>query len=353
MDAVSFAPPDSVIRDFFPDQSPISITKHGNGLIHHTVKLVMPSGKYLLQQINRQVFPHPDILALNIQRIHQHLATQATPFQLLEPVYTHRKQAYAISPNQHYWRMFRFIDQAHAIDKVQTEQQAFLAGQAFGSFIFLLRDLAPQHIQEAIPDFHNSLRRWQHFEYILQSDPRQRARLVRAEIQVLQQHHSLFEYIAMLSLPTRLVHNDAKIGNILFSNTTGQALAVTDWDTVMPGTLLADFGDLTRSIINPVAEDHPNIQDVVINIPLFRALCQGFLQALEGILHPIEKENLIKGAQWIVLEQMLRFLTDYIAGDTYYAIHHPDHNLDRARNQAKLFMELLEHEDSLSPCIQC
>jgi hypothetical protein len=350
---MNFPVPDSVIRDFFPNQSPLSIEWHGNGLIQHTAKLSMPYGKYLLQRINLQVFPEPGILAHNIRRIHQHLSSQATTFRILSPVYTHQQQAYAISADHQYWRLFDFIDEAHAIDKVMLPHQAHLAGQAYGTFIQLLSDFPPHHLQDAIPEFHNSILRWHHFNQILEADPLGRTRLALPEIDIIRRHHNLFYEINQLPLPRRIVHNDAKIGNILFCNNTGHVRAVTDWDTVMPGTLLADFGDLTRSIINPVAEDHPNPRDIILNIPLFEALCDGFLSALDATILPIEKTNLIKGAQWIVLEQAMRFLGDFIAGDTYYAVQHPDHNLDRARNQCCLFNELLEHEDELRLYTQC
>jgi hypothetical protein len=353
MGLVNIQIPDTVISEFFPGQTPLSFSPHGNGLINHTLKLLMPSGKYLLQRVNLQVFPDPDTLAHNIHQLHQHLSNQASSLQILQPVYTHDNQPYAISPDRQYWRIFEFIDHAQATDQVQDPQQAFLTGQAFGTFLRLLSTLPPTALRETIPHFHNSMMRWTSFCRILQSDPHQRAAMALPEIQTIQHHHRIFHDIASLPLPTRIVHNDAKIGNILFCNATGKVLAVTDWDTVMPGTLLADFGDLTRSIVNPFPEDHPNIDEVDINIPHFQKLCEGFLQALDSVMLPIEKDNLLKGAQWIVLEQAMRFLADYIAGDTYYTIDYPDHNLVRARNQCKLFTMLLEHEKELLRYIQC
>ena len=152
--------------------------------------------------------------------------------------------------------------------------------------------------------------------------------------------------------PVRITHNDAKLGNVLFEKTTGRILAVTDWDTIMPGCMLADFGDLARSLISPVEEDSPRYDKIQVQLPYFEELCRGFLEDTSNILTTVEKQHLVLGAKWIILEQALRFLDDYLSGDSYYPVCYTEHNKTRATNQLRLFQELLKNEAAMEAIVR-
>jgi thiamine kinase-like enzyme len=171
-------------------------------------------------------------------------------------------------------------------------------------------------------------------------------------IEEVKRHHDIFFEVQSLPTPVRITHNDAKLGNVLFEKTTGRILAVTDWDTIMPGCILADFGDLARSLISPVEEDSPRYDKIQVQLPYFEELCRGFLEDTSNILTTVEKQHLVLGAKWIILEQALRFLDDYLSGDLYYPVCYPEHNKTRATNQLRLFQELLKNEAAMQAIVR-
>jgi N-acetylhexosamine 1-kinase len=158
--------------------------------------------------------------------------------------------------------------------------------------------------------------------------------------------------VRSLNLPERATHNDPKIGNVLFDQNNGEAIALIDWDTIQAGSLLSDFGDMARTMTPTFSEDHQRSEEVVVNPELFAAMAEGFLQPLRGLMSPAEAENLLQGAYWIVLEQAMRFLDDYLGGDVYYKIRYPAHNIDRARNQLALYRSLREREERLQKMLR-
>lgn len=248
--------------------------------------------------------------------------------------------------------MFDFIEGGFSSERAESSQQAFLAGKAFGAFAASLSDLDPDLLTETLPDFHNSVKRWQHFEEVLASDPAGRISDAMPLIEEVERHHDIFFEVQALPTPVRITHNDAKLGNVLFEKTTGRILAVTDWDTIMPGCILADFGDLARSLISPVEEDSPRYNKIQVQLPYFEELCRGFLEDTSYILTTVEKEHLVLGAKWIILEQALRFLNDYLSGDLYYPVCYAEHNKTRATNQLRLFQELLKNEAAMQAIVR-
>lgn len=336
---------------FFPGQSLHFARPYGSGHIHRTFKVEMAGGdgarRYLLQQFNHRVFTHPEVVAANIGQVHRHLSGKRFGQAVLTPVNGPRGEAYFISDEGSYWRAFEFIDGAFSVERAESPQQAFQAGKAFGAFAAALHELPPILIRETIPGFHDSAARWKAFKEIENADPLRRCAIAKEDIDFLKKHQSIFFQVQTMAFPLRVVHNDAKLGNVLFAQDTGEVLAVTDWDTIMPGSILADFGDLVRSIVNPTEEDDPNLDAVQVQMPFFEALCRGFLAETLHLLSREEKENLVWGAQWIILEQALRFLSDFLAGDVYYSVKYPDHNLTRARNQMQLYRSVTDHRETM------
>lgn len=314
----------------------IDVTPLGSGHIHRTYKISSTGGNFLLQQFNARVFTRPEQVMANITKVHRHLRYNKGIQPVLTPVGLPSGEALWTDALEQQWRMFEFIEGGHAVEVVENPQQAYLIGRAFGAFAAALADLNPAQLCETIPGFHDSLARWRAFQQVLAEDPVGRAASAREEIDALQRQCHLFETPANLGLPQRVTHNDAKAGNVLLRADGSDFLAVVDWDTIMPGYVLADFGDLVRSIVSPVAEDAPSTEQVQVRLPLFEALCQGFLSEAQCFITPKERRHLVLGAQWITLEQAMRFLHDYLAGDVYYAAQYDAHNLTRARNQLTL-----------------
>lgn len=340
---------------FFPEAEVVTASPHGSGLIQRSYRVAIRRGEttasYLLQQFNTDVFPQPEAVAANIRCVYEHLSGKDFPYALLRPVYAPSGNAFFVSERGDYWRVFEFFEQAFSIEKVHTPRAAFLAGQAFGAFSAALQDIPSGLLRETIPGFHDSAARWEQFLKIVAADPAGRTRSVEPEMDFLHSRSALFFNIRDVALPPRIAHNDAKIGNVLFDKNSGEVLAVIDWDTLMPGSILADFGDLARSSLNPVEEDDPRLESVQVQLPFFWALCRGFLPPLATLLTPVEKAHLVAAAQWITLEQALRFLSDYIAGDVYYPVRHAEHNLIRARNQLALFQSMEKEKIALSEIV--
>lgn len=346
----------AVINFFLPGCTVQKAEEHGSGHIHQTYRVLTnasrASGCFLAQQFNHHVFQNPEQVASNIAKVHAHLAAQPLDTAILCPVSSPDESFFYISETGHFWRMFDFIEGGFSSERAESSQQAYLAGKAFGAFAASLSDLDPNLLTETLPDFHNSVKRWQHFEKVVASDPAGRVTEAMPLIEAVKRHHDIFFEVQALPTPVRITHNDAKLGNVLFEKTTGRILAVTDWDTIMPGCLLADFGDLTRSLISPVEEDSPRYDKIQVQLPYFEELCRGFLEDTSNILTTVEKEHLVLGAKWIILEQALRFLDDYLSGDLYYPVCYPEHNKTRATNQLRLFQELLKNEAAMQAIVR-
>ncbi len=343
---------EDVVREFFPDRKSHSIEPFGTGNINDTFKLSL-SGKpsresyYLLQRLNHQVFRKPWKVMGNIERVYRHLSAFEGLSCLLEPIALPSGKLLFEDVAGNYWRVFPFYPGKASPERADTPVQAFEAARSIGRFLACLTSLDPSEISHTIPDFHNSPARYRHFLEQVNTDPAGRLAQVGQEVQIIHQHHGIFGEVVDLRLPQRVVHNDTKISNVLFDADTGKACGLIDWDTIMPGSLLSDFGDMVRSFVSPVEEDHPDPLRVAIRLPIFQALCRGFVPELEGNADPRELDNLVLGALWITLEQAMRFLGDFIAGDIYYKVSRPAHNLDRARNQLALFRRLLERREEL------
>ena len=234
----------------------------------------------------------------------------------------------------------------------QTPAQAEQAGRAFGEFQSLLADLPAPRLHETIPDFHNTPLRYAALERAIAADACGRVAAAQPEIEFVGRRRALAPALLDLhragEIPERIVHNDAKITNVLLDAATGAGLCVVDLDTVMPGLSLYDFGDMVRTMTSPTAEDETDLSQVEVQLPLFEALARGYLAAAGCFLNAAERAQLVTAGKLITLEQGVRFLTDFLSGDTYYKTQRPDQNLDRCRTQLKLVASLERHEVALT-----
>ncbi|MBN1901613.1 aminoglycoside phosphotransferase family protein [Candidatus Sumerlaeota bacterium] len=339
-----------------------NIEPYGSGFIHDTYLAVFISGgviyRFILQKFNRSIFKQPPLVMDNIVRVTDHLreklkSTQPDDWQrrTLSPVPASSGFFYSRDAEGEYWRMYEFIEGGATFDKLEKPQQAFEAARAFGSFQAMLADLPAPRLHETIPDFHNTPKRLRDFQKALETDPLNRAKEAKPEIQFAIEQESIAPVLLDLhekgEIPERVTHNDSKITNVIFDADSGEGLCVIDLDTVTPGLSLYDFGDMARSMGCPVLEDEEDLDKVYIHQPLYRHLAGGYLSGAGEALTKTEKENLVFGAILICYEQGLRFLGDYILGDPYYKTKYPGENLRRARVQFKLTRSLIENKEEL------
>lgn len=346
-----------ILAQFLNFDQVISTVKLGKGHIHQTllaeVLIEDERQKYVLQQINHQVFTNPLSVMQNLEKIAHHLQQKKDyPLITLTPILTQEGELLLQSEEKNYWRLLPFFEHTFTVSKVEYPTQAFQAAKAFGQFSKALADFPSDTLVFTIPDFHNSPKRYNYYKEVVSQAEKTRLEAAKEVISVVEENAFLLDFIQELSLPLRVVHNDTKIDNVLLHEETKEGCCVIDLDTVMPDTILADFGDMVRTFTNSEAEDSPDYQKIKARIEIFEALCEGYLLELKNILTIEEKENLLEGAKWIILEQCLRFLTDYLAGDVYYPINYSTHNLVRATNQMYLFQSILRQEKEMRNCIE-
>ena len=305
-------------------------------------------GRFFLQRLNRHVFPDLDALMENVARVTRHVGG---PLRLVP---TREGLAWARDDQGDVWRLYGFIEGAVGRTMASAADAERAAG-AFGAFQRALADLPGPRLHETIPHFHDTPRRLESFECAVQRDSAGRAAEARKEIAQVQGRRELAAVLvkaaASGTVPERIVHNDAKLANVLFDAASGEALCVVDLDTVMPGLALFDFGDLVRSMATRAAEDERDTSRVRLEPELFESIARGYVAATRELLTPAERELLVPAAQVIVFEQAVRFLIDHLEGDRYYRIARPGHNLDRGRTQLALLDALLAAERALQQIV--
>lgn len=312
----------------------------GEGLINQTWQFDTSDGRWLLQKINTNLFRNPEALMNNFAAIARHLLNDADyPLRVAAPVAAHDGRLFHTDPDGACWRVFPFFENTVAPERLPTPVQAYEAARAYAHFIKALRNFPAETLYEPLPGFHHTVARYAQFRTVLENDPVGRLAAVGQEVEaVLAAEKYALEVSDLIvsgQLPVRVTHNDTKAGNVLLDATTHHAVSVIDWDTVMPGTVLSDYGDMVRTFVSDRYEDDP-ADGLHIRPDVLAALNKGFLEVAGSFLTPAEIEALPLGARWIVTEQALRFLTDYIAGDVYYKVTDAEHNLRRARNQLAL-----------------
>lgn len=332
---------------------------YGSGHINDTYRVVHRLGTRdvptILQRINHQIFKNPVALMDNVQRVTTHLRQKLGSDQArraLTLIPTRDGQALHRDAVGHFWRAYVFIEQARTYDAVESTDQAFQAARAFGAFQQMLADLPPPRLHETIPDFHHTPKRFAALEAARQTDPAGRVRDVGPELEFAFQRQSLTGVLLDAGLPERITHNDTKFNNVMLDDATGDGVCVIDLDTVMPGLALYDFGDMVRTTTSPAREDERDLAQVRMQFPMFEALVRGYLSTAGAFLTPAEKALLPVAGQLITFEIGLRFLTDYLNGDTYFKVHREGHNLDRCRSQFRLVASIECQESNMHQLVE-
>jgi len=306
------------------------------------IELDDPPGSYLLQRLNPDVFPDAASVMENIACVTGHLARKAVRVPALVP--TSQGGAWIEDAGGSCWRMYTFITGSHVFEQTGSARVAQSAARAFGAFIAALDDYRGTPLHTPLPGFHDTPARLARLDSAARADAVGRLAGAEREVVSLLAQGMLAEEFAALaaSAPRRIVHNDAKLSNVLLDDATGEAVCVVDLDTVMPGCALHDFGDMVRSMTTTAAEDEADLLQVAVKYDLFEGVARGFLEGCGTLLTPEEKDGLLLAGRALTLEQAARFLTDYLEGDIYYRDTRGDQNMRRARAQLRMF-ESLSH----------
>jgi len=354
-----------IFNSFHAEGSFSSAVTCGSGHIHDTYRIINAEKEkddYILQRINNNVFKNIPELQQNIERVTRHIQFKLSQIpgsdikrESLTLIRANDGKSWIRDENNNFWRLFIYITDHRSYDIVDSPSKASEGGRAIGRFQAMLADLPGEPLHETIPYFHHIGKRLETFVNSVRSDRAGRAAGVSEEIDFVMKRADEMKVIIRLGsegkIPLRITHNDTKFNNILFDN-YDRALCVIDLDTVMPGYVHYDFGDAIRTAANIASEDETDLSKIKMDIGLYRAFSQGYLSAVRDTLNDVEKEYLPFAPKLITYIMAVRFLTDYLDGDIYYKIHHPGHNIDRARAQLKLVKSMEEQYDEMQKIIK-
>ena len=353
----------NIAEKFRMNGKPSSCERIGSGHINDSYCVQSTGeqpGSFMLQRINHAIFKDIPSLTENILKVTTHISRKIHSgeagdfFHDLRLIPAFDGNYFHKDGDGNYWRMFNFIEGSRSFDVVPTPELAYEGGKAFGIFLNLTSDLDAGSLFETIKDFHNIEVRLATFRMVCSKDPFNRTNQVREEIGFIEQRademHTILRLGRSGQIPVRVTHNDTKFNNILFDG-NNKAVCIVDLDTVMPGFILYDFGDAIRTGANTGAEDEAELEKVSINLELFRNYSKGFLETAGNSLTMAETEHLAFSAKFMTFIIGLRFLTDFLNGDSYYKIQFPGHNLQRSRAQFKLLMSMEEDASSMKKII--
>ena len=339
----------------------LSASSFGNGHINSTY-IVETDPKCILQRVNTDIFRRPDQVMENIAAVTEHLrkkiiAAGGNPLrETLTLLPTLDGKPYYTAPDGSCFRLYRFIEGTVSYDTAETPELFAASARAFGKFQKMLADFPSEKLYETIPNFHNTSDRLNNFRASVTADKSGRAASVQAEIDFVlaraDEVSQITDAIAEGSVPLRVTHNDTKLNNVMLDPVTGEGVCVIDLDTVMPGSLLYDYGDSLRFGASTGAEDEQDLSKINFDLTYFEAYTDAFLSELADSITPKEVELLPFSAKLMTLECGMRFLADHIDGDTYFRIHRENQNLDRCRTQFKLVADMESKMDQMNAIVK-
>lgn len=343
-----------ILDQFQTEGNLVSAEPFGNGHINDTLKVTDDKDeiKYVLQRINHNIFTNVEMLQNNIHIVTSQIRKKLEERgetdidrKVLNFLPTKDGKRYYFDGDS-YWRVCLFIPNSTSYEEV-TPELSYEAGKAFGDFQSMLADLPEGALGETIPNFHNMEFRLEQFHDAVKANPAGRLDEVKDLVEEIEKRAKAMciqeDLYRAGKLKKRTNHCDTKVNNIMFDANTQKVLCVIDLDTVMPGFVLSDIGDFIRTGANTGAEDDENLENVNVNMEIFKAYTRGYMETAKSFLSPMEIQMLPYGGRLLTYMQTVRFLTDYINGDTYYKIHSPKHNLQRTKAQFKLLQSLEEN----------
>ncbi|MBR2023976.1 MAG: aminoglycoside phosphotransferase family protein [Clostridia bacterium] len=329
----------------------LSIEPYGEGHINVTMLVTTTEKRYILQKMNTSIFPDSDGLMRNICSVTEHLASRG--IETLTVVKTKSGDSYL--KGDACFRVYDFIEGTVTYQRVEDKDVFRNSGKAFGEFQNYLAEFDASGLTEIIARFHDTPKRFNDFKTALDADVKDRAKTCEEEIAFALARKDTFSKVVDGlkdgSIPLRVTHNDTKLNNILMDAHTNSARAVIDLDTIMPGSMLYDFGDSIRFGASTASEDEKDLNKVHFDIQLFKAYAEGYVGAVKDSITQKEAELLPYGAYLMTMECGMRFLGDYLSGDTYFATKYPEHNLVRARTQFKLASEMEKRLDEMQAIV--
>lgn len=330
----------------------IDICPYGEGHINLTLLVTTNVKRYIMQKMNTKVFTDPDSLMANICGVTEHLRSRG--IETLNVVPT--KDGKKFLKGEECFRVYDFIENTVTYQTVTDKEVFKNSGEAFGKFQNYLSEFDASKLTETIKRFHDTPNRFENFKAALAADAFDRAKECQEEIDFVLSHEDTYgiamEGLKNGSIPLRVTHNDTKLNNILMDAQTNRARAVIDLDTIMPGSMLFDFGDSIRFGASTAAEDEKDLSKVHFDIELFKAYAEGYCGAVKESITPREAELLPYGSYLMTIECGMRFLSDYLSGDTYFATKYPGHNLVRCRTQIRLAAEMEANFEKMGEIIK-
>ena len=359
-----------------------SFQAFGKGHINNTYLSVWNQAgtqvRYTHQRINKHVFKKPAEVVENIRHITEHIVAKLAAdtdikanvggYFLVEDTISASRRVLTLVPTKdgrffyvdrdgEYWRTYLFIEKASTFEQMDSPALAHKVGAAVGIFQQQLSDYSGPPLHETIPDFHNMHSRYEQLDRAVALNTAGRLETVREELAFLEENRTrgmiLSDGLANGTLKRGITHNDTKLNNILFDDATGEAICLIDLDTVMPGTVLFDTGDLIRTAANTACEDEQDLSKVHFDCNIFKALIGGYLSTAGGCLTAYEKSLITESGRILTQIMAVRFLTDYLNGDIYYKTTRPTHNLDRARTQIALIKSMDSQWEQLQRIVEC
>lgn len=355
-----------ILSNFAINGEFISCEPYGSGLINRTYVAVYNEGgrrvRYIVQRINTNLFKNVDGLMNNIK-----LVTEFNRAEIMKRGGDPDRESLTLVPTKNggtyfrteegdCYRVYVFIENAKGYDVVEKPEHFYESAVAFGKFAMLLDRFDSSKLFEVLPDFHNTVKRFDNFKKSLEADKFNRAKDVKKEIEFALNRekitHTIVDLLASGKMPSRVTHNDTKLNNVLIDTRTDKAVSVIDLDTMMPGSICYDFGDSIRFGCNPCLEDTPETEKVIFNMPLFETYTKGYLSVFGDTITDIERKNLPMGAILMTYECGIRFLTDYLDGDVYFRKTREGQNIDRTRTQFKLVSDMEKRYDEMLSAVE-
>ena len=340
-----------------------SITPLGEGNVNETYQVICQENifqdqflqRYVMQRINTAVFPRPELVMANINVLANHVASRPLDKGWVMPtvIPIRNSDQTWLERDGQIWRMLTFVENAQTLQTIGSSQEALQVGRALGVFHHLISDIPADALADTLPGFHVTPGYFQTFK------DRLAEALATQNVPISQELETCLNFVhqragrvdvleaalARGELQTRPIHGDPKVNNVMLCSTSGRALAMIDLDTVKPGLVHYDIGDCCRSGCNRQGEETEDLDAVLFDLGLCEAILEGYLSAAKGTLNNHDFDYIYDAIHLITFELGLRFLTDHLAGNTYFKVNRPDHNLHRATVQFKL-VESIEHQES-------
>ena len=344
-------PPDylNIAAQFKIEGDPINYQPISVGLINQTLDISTTNASYILQRINQYVFKNPVQVMDNIEMVADHLKRENYPRQILKPIPTKQGKNYYVDQDGKHWRMYPRVENTISYDWVDNSEVAYEAAMAFGEYVCYLKELNPEKLQITIPNFHNTPFRFQNFLNAKKDTFGLQLKWATPLFdQIDNWADKLLKMYAGVAKPEAVVHNDTKISNLLFDSVSKEPVCVIDLDTLMPGMLAYDFGDMVRTCAASVDENNRELNLVSIRGDIYSALLEGYLESTSDRFSYVNRPYLETGTALVIFEQGLRFLTDFMQNTGYYETDYASQNLDRAKNQFVLLEDFLKRKTDLT-----